>query len=251
MITERLRTCHVTRGRLRGRIVGGGVAAAVVALSAGLCLPGGPARAAAVPAVGSDSGIATHYVLQSGGGNCSYPGPPANHLFVALSAAEYHGAAPCGSYLQVKGPHGTVRVEVIDQCPECKSGHIDLSEAAFAKLAPLRAGIINVSYHTIKNPPLPGPVGFLVKNGSSRYWLALVVLNTGNAIASVQLETSPGHWMKLTHVNWNAWIAQQGAGPGPFTVRVTDVQRHRVTISGVALKPGKVQRTRTWMYGQH
>ena len=95
------------------------------------------------------------------------------------------------------------------------------------------------------------PVGFLVKNGSSRYWLALVVLNTGNAIASVQLETSPGHWMKLTHVNWNAWIAQQGAGPGPFTVRVTDVLRHQVTIHGVALKPNTVQRTRTWMYGKH
>jgi expansin len=140
---------------------------------------------------------------------------------------------------------------VIDQCPECKSGHIDLSEAAFAKLAPLRAGIIKVSYHTIKNPPLPGPIGFLVKNGSSRYWLALVVMNTGNAIASVQLETAPGRWMKLTHANWNAWIAQQGAGPGPFTVRVTDVLRHRVTIRNVALKPNAVQRTGTWMYGQH
>jgi len=242
-------------GSSRTRMLGGGVAAAVIALAAGLCqLPGGPARAAALPAavsVGSASGIATHYVLQSGGGNCSYPGPPANHMFVALSAAEYHGAAPCGSYLQVKGPHGSVRVEVIDQCPECKSGHIDLSEAAFAKLAPLRAGIIKVSYHTISNPPLPGPVGFLVKNGSSRYWLALVVMNTGNAIASVQLETSAGHWLKLTHVNWNAWIAQQGAGPGPFTVRVTDVLRHQVTIRNVALKPNKVQRTVTWMYGSH
>ncbi|WP_222849746.1 expansin EXLX1 family cellulose-binding protein [Trebonia kvetii] len=195
-------------------MLGGGIAAAVIALTAGLCVPGSPAGAATLPAVGSASGIATHYVLQSGGGNCSYPGPPANHMFVALSAAEYHGAAPCGSYLQVKGPHGSVRVEVIDQCPECKSGHIDLSEAAFAKLAPLRAGIIKVSYHTISNPPLPGPVGFLVKNGSSRYWLALVVMNTGNAIASVQLKTSAGHWLKLTHANWNAWIAQQGAGPG-------------------------------------
>ncbi|TVZ01905.1 hypothetical protein EAS64_31190 [Trebonia kvetii] len=214
MITKRLRTRHIMHGPLRRRMLGGGIAAAVIALTAGLCVPGSPAGAATLPAVGSASGIATHYVLQSGGGNCSYPGPPANHMFVALSAAEYHGAAPCGSYLQVKGPHGSVRVEVIDQCPECKSGHIDLSEAAFAKLAPLRAGIIKVSYHTISNPPLPGPVGFLVKNGSSRYWLALVVMNTGNAIASVQLKTSAGHWLKLTHANWNAWIAQQGAGPG-------------------------------------
>jgi len=73
----------------------------------------------------------------------------------------------------------------------------------------------------------------------------------GNAIASVQVETSPGHWLKLSHSNWNGWIAQQGAGPGPFTVRVTDVLHNQVTIRNVVLKPGKVQRTRTWMYGSH
>ena len=230
----------------------GAAAAAVIALSVG------PGQAASRPdavalsaaqSVASGAGIATHYVLQAGGGNCSYPGPPANHLFVALSAPEYDSAAPCGSYLLVKGPRGSVRVEVIDQCPECKAGHIDLSEAAFAKLAPLVKGIIGVSYHTIANPPLPAPVAFLVKNGSSRYWLALVVMNTGNAIASVQLETAPGRWLKLAHLNWNAWIAQHGAGPGPYTVRVTDKLGHQVTIHDVALKPNAVQRTKTWMYG--
>lgn len=239
----------------------GAAAAAVIALAVG---PGqaasGPSdavalsaaqSAAATTSVASSSGIATHYVLQAMG-NCSYPSPPANHLFVALSAPEYDGAAPCGSYLMVKGPRGnSVKVEVIDQCPECKAGHVDLSEAAFAKLAPLVKGIINVSYRTIANPPLPAPVAFEVKNGSSRWWLALIVMNTGNAIASVQVETKAGHWLKLAHVNWNGWIAQQGAGPGPFTVRVTDTRGHQVTIHDVRLKPGAVQRTGTWMYGHH
>jgi expansin (peptidoglycan-binding protein) len=260
MVTKWLRNRHITRWPLLGLGVGA-AAAAVIALSVG---PGraasGPADAVAlsaaesvssVPSVGSNSGIATHYVLQAGGGNCSYPGPPASHLFVALSAPEYNGAAPCGSYLMVKGPGGSVRVEVIDQCPECKAGHIDLSEAAFARLAPLVKGIIPVSYHTIANPPLPAPVAFEVKNGSSRWWLALFVMNTGNAIASVQIETRPGHWLKLAHSSWNGWIAQQGAGPGPFTVRVTDALGHQVTIHDVALKPSTVQRTGTWMYGHH
>jgi expansin len=228
-----------------------GTAAAVIALAVG---PGqaasGPTDTVALSAAASaasGSQIATHYVLQAVG-NCSYPGPPANQLFVALPAREYDGAAPCGSYLEVKGPHGSVRVEVIDQCPECKAGHIDLSERAFAKLAPLKAGIIPVSYRTILNPPLPAPVAFEVKSGSSRYWLALFVMNTGNAITAVALETAPGRWLKLTHVNWNGWIAQRGAGPGPFTVRVTDTRGHRVTVRNVALKPNAVQRTKTWMY---
>jgi expansin len=252
MITERLRNRHIRRWSLR-KLGAGGAAAAVIALSVGLVQGhGGTADAAALSAagtVGSASGIATHYVLQGGGGNCSYPGPPANQLFVALSPGEYASAAPCGSYLEVKGPNGSVRVKVIDQCPECKAGHIDLSEKAFAKLAPLVRGIIPISYHTIANPPLPAPVAFEVKNGSSRYWLALIVMNTGNAIASVQVQTTPGHWMKLARTNWDGWIAQQGAGAGPFTIRVTDTLHHQVTIKNVALKPSAIQRTGTWMYG--
>jgi expansin len=233
-------------------VAGGALVAAVTAIA--LTLGTGqaaPARTGAV-VLSADSShqIATHYTLWSGGGNCSYPGPPADKLFVAMSPSEYNSAGSCGSYLEVTGPHGgKVRVEVIDQCPECKAGHIDLSFAAFAKLAPLKAGLINVSYHTIKNPALPGPLAFLVKPGSSRYWLALIVINTGNAVASVQVRTSPGHWMNLKHVNWNAWIAQQGAGPGPYTIRITDKLHHQVTVRGIALKPGKVQHTRTYMYG--
>jgi expansin (peptidoglycan-binding protein) len=233
-------------------LAGGALVAAVTAIALTLgTSQAGPARAGAV-ALSADSQshqIATHYTLWSGGGNCSYPGPPADKLFVAMSPSEYNSAGSCGSYLEVTGPHGKVRVEVIDQCPECKAGHIDLSFPAFAKLAPLKAGLINVSYYTIKNPALPGPLAFLVKPGSSRYWLALIVINTGNALASVQVKNSSGHWMNLRHVNWNAWIAQQGAGPGPYTIRVTDKLHHQVTVRGIALKPGKVQQTRTYMYG--
>jgi expansin (peptidoglycan-binding protein) len=249
MITKWRQLCHITRRRLPGRwLGGGGVVMAVIALSVGLGqLPGGAAVVTPARTVSSAAGIATHYVLQGGGGNCSYPGPPASGLFAALSPGEYDDAAPCGSYLEVKGPDGSVRVQVIDQCPECKAGHIDLSEKAFALLAPLARGIIPVSYRTIANPPLPAPVAFQVKNGSSRYWLALIVMNTGNAIASVQVKIA-GSWHRLARTSWNGWIAQQGAGPGPFTIRVTDTLRHQVTIGGVALKPGAVQRSRTWMY---
>ena len=110
---------------------------------------------------------------------------------MALSPKEYAGAAQCGSYLQVKGPNGSVRVKVIDQCPECKAGHIDLSEAAFAKFAPLPARHhLGLLPHHRQPAPLPAPVAFEVKNGSSRYWLALFVMNTGNAIASVKLKTA-------------------------------------------------------------
>ena len=197
---------------------------------------------------GTVAGIATHYVL-AGLPNCSYPSPPANDLFVALSPSEYAGAAACGGYLTVTGPDGSVTVQVIDQCPECAAGHIDLSEPAFAELAPLGAGLINVHYQHLTDPPVPGPITMEVKSGSSQYWLALLADNTGNPLASVQVETASGGWLSLARASYNYWIAQSGAGSGPFTVRLTDTEGNQVTVHNVALDPGAVQSTGVYMYG--
>lgn len=136
------------------------------------------AQAGQAQQAGEVSGIATHYVLQ-GLPNCSYPSPPADGLFAALPPGEYDSAAACGGYLEVHGPDGSVRVEVIDQCPGCGAGHIDLSEAAFSAIASLNQGLIDVTYQPLVNPSLPGPVSLLVKQGSSQYWLALLAMNTG------------------------------------------------------------------------
>jgi hypothetical protein len=194
-------------------IGGVAVAAAVVALAVGMSQAVGTRACAAVlPAgqaqqAGEVSGIATHYVLQSLP-NCSYPSPPADGLFVALSPGEYDNAAACGGYLEVHGPDGSVRVEVIDQCPGCGAGHIDLSEAA------------------------------------------LLAMNTGNPLASVQVQSeSGGGWHNLVQASYNYWVAQSGAGAGPFTVRLTDTQGHVATVQDVALSPGVTQGTGTWMYG--
>lgn len=239
-------------------IGGAAVAAAAVALTVGISQAGGtPACAAVLSAAnagraqqaGAVSGIATHYVLQ-GLPNCSYPSPPADGLFVALPPDEYDSAAACGGYLEVHGPDGSVRVEVTDQCPDCAAGHIDLSEAAFSAIAPLNAGLVDVTYQPLANPSLPGPVSLLVKQGSSPYWLALLAANTGNPLASVQVQGgSGGGWHDLVRASYNYWIAQSGAGPGPFTVRLTDTQGHIATLRGIALSPGVVQGTGTLMYG--
>jgi expansin (peptidoglycan-binding protein) len=239
-------------------VTGAGIAAVVVAIAVGIGQVAGssPACAAVLsvaqagaPAAGSVSGIATHYVLQGGGGNCSYAGPPADGLYVALSPAEYNAAGACGGYIQVYGPNGSVRVKVIDQCPECKTGHLDLSEPAFAKLAPLKAGLINISYSYLANPALPGPISIIVKPGSSQYWLSLVIDNTGNPLSSVSVSTSSGGWESLNHANYNAWNSANGPGPGPYKVRITDTQGHQVTVSGITLSPGTQEATSAWMYG--
>ena len=140
-------------------------------------------------------------------------------------------------------------VQVIDQCPDCAAGHIDLSEPAFAKLAPLGAGLINVRYQYLADPVLPGPITMEVKSGSSRYWLALLADNTGNPLASVQVETASGGWISLARASYNYWIAQSRGWRRPFTVRLTDTEGNQVTVHNVGLDPGAVQSTGAYMYG--
>ena len=72
--------------RIRGRwtplrlgLGGGAVLAAVIAVALTVSMnqvAGVRACAAVLSAAGSSGQIATHYVLNGGGGNCSYPAPP-------------------------------------------------------------------------------------------------------------------------------------------------------------------------------
>jgi expansin (peptidoglycan-binding protein) len=255
---------RIPRRRLLGIEIGGAVVLGAIAVAvavgvsqatsslacASVMTVTAPVRAAAASgALGQTTGEATHYVLQSGGGNCSYPAANTDQLYVALSPGEYGAAAACGSYLQVTGPDGSVTAEVVDQCPECQAGHIDLGEQAFAKIAPLSAGLVPVTYHTIVNPSLPAPLSLRVKEGSSAYWLALLPIGNGNPVTSVRVSSPSKGWQSLTRASYNYWLATSGMGPGPFTVQLTDSVGHQATVTGISLVPGVVQATGTSMYG--
>jgi expansin (peptidoglycan-binding protein) len=238
-------------------LAGGGAVLAVVAAVLLLVQVSGGAACAAAPAlappvlaaIGAGSGTATFYDLTSGGGNCSYVGPPADGLFVALGPSQYAAGAACGGYLDVTGPHGRVRVKIVDQCPECATGHLDLSRTAFARIADPVAGLVSITYRPVTNPSLPAPLSVRVKEGSSRYWLAILVIDHGNPLTAVAARTGSGGWQSLHRTDYNYWLAGSGLGPGPFQVRITDNAGHQVTVPGIRLSPGAVQKTTLRMYG--
>jgi expansin len=208
---------------------------------------GGAAACAAppVPLAAAASGKATFYAA-TGAGNCSFDAV-SNPLVVALGPAEYRVGAACGGYLDVTGPKGSVRVKVVDQCPECPAGHIDLSREAFAKIGNPGDGIVPVTYRTVANPAVPGPLTVRVKEGSSQYWLALRFDNHGNALTAAEIKVGNG-FQRLEHTDYNYWIDQNGSGNGPFTVRLTDSAGHQTTLTGVRLAVASVQRTNVSMY---
>ncbi|KWV32818.1 expansin EXLX1 family cellulose-binding protein [Micromonospora rifamycinica] len=266
------------RARTGGRrrwLAAGGVAALATVLGLSLALRSGAAPACAAPSVGLAApagagsvvmaagqplaapptggtvhrGKATFYDSKGAGGNCSYPSAPADRLYAALGPGEYSAGAACGGYLDVTGPRGTVRVLIMDQCPECAPGHVDLSREAFARIADPVQGIVGVSYRAAVDPPLSGPLTFRIKEGASQYWFAVLVAEHGNPLRAVEVRQGSGAWRTAARQDFNYWLIDSGAGPGPYAVRVTDVYGHRVTASGITMSPGRVQRSTVKMYG--
>ncbi|MEV0241587.1 RlpA-like double-psi beta-barrel domain-containing protein [Streptomyces sp. NPDC050674] len=123
-----------------------GVVAGVVALLLGGVAPGhAVAREDDRPAVSAQdtySGQATYYDVGLGACGSIHK----NTDFVAaLNMAQYSGDL-CGRTLRVTGPDGQVDVTVVDSCPGCGHGDLDLSPAAFQKIAPLSAGRVAVRW---------------------------------------------------------------------------------------------------------
>ncbi|MEU2988333.1 expansin EXLX1 family cellulose-binding protein [Micromonospora aurantiaca] len=234
----------------RRRLAAAGLVTVATAVAVTLAVRGGAAPACAAPPVGgaTHSGKATFYDSEGAGGNCSRPAAPADRMYVALGPSEYASGASCGGFLDVTGPRGTVRLLVMDQCPECAPGHLDLSAEAFARIADPVQGVVKVSYRAVVNPRLSGPLTFRMKEGSSQWWFAVLVGDHGNPLRSVEVRQN-GSWRAAQRQDYNYWLIASGAGPGPCEIRVTDVYGHRATATGIRMLPGQVQRSKTRMYG--
>ncbi|AKV04122.1 extracellular endoglucanase precursor [Labilithrix luteola] len=95
------------------------------------------------------SGQATYYDA-NGTGACGFPAST-DYYVVAMNKAQYSKSI-CGQCIHVKGPNGEVTVRIVDLCPGCSSGDLDLSMTAFKKIAPLSAGRVNVSWSFVPCP---------------------------------------------------------------------------------------------------
>jgi hypothetical protein len=137
-----------------------------------------------------------------------------------------------------------VRVKVVDRCPECPTGHLDLSRTAFKKIGNEVDGIIPITYKTVTSPSTPGAISVRVKEGSSQFWLAVLIDNHANQLKSVTVKGKSTH-----RESFNYWVSDGGAGKGPFIIKITDVYGRSTTVSGIDLSPGVTQKTTARLSG--
>ncbi|KAJ2963855.1 hypothetical protein NQZ79_g1147 [Umbelopsis isabellina] len=89
------------------------------------------------------SGDGTFYTV--GLGSCGKTDSDSD-LVAALNAPQMGDNKYCGKSATVTGPKGKVTVKIVDTCPECSSGDLDLSPSAFDKIGSESAGRIKISW---------------------------------------------------------------------------------------------------------
>jgi expansin (peptidoglycan-binding protein) len=190
--------------------------------------------AAAAPVAGR----ATSYAAD-GMGSCSFE-VPADRRVAAIGAADYAKAAWCGACVEVTGPRGRVVVQIVDRCPACKPGELDLSREAFAAIAPLEAGRVAISWRPVPCE-VEGPIQYRFKEGSSAFWAAIQVRNHRYPIASLEARDRAGAWKPVPRADYNYFVVAGGLGAGPVALRVTDVRGRSLEDAAIPIGDGVVR----------
>ncbi len=165
-------------------------------------------------------GIITYYAEADGTGNCGFDATPWDLDVAAIIKTEYQGSAVCGACAEIQGPKGTLRVRIVDSCPDCTTaGHLDLSPSAFDKLADRVLGRVQVKWRFV-TCPVTGAMRYRFKEGSSQYWTGIQVLNHHKPIR--KLEWLNGlTWVEVPRQDYNHFVQSSGMGPLTLTLRIT------------------------------
>jgi len=178
------------------------------------------------------TGEGTYYDFADGSGNCSFDPTPDDLLVGAMNETDYAGSAVCGSCVEIEGPRGMVDVRIVDRCPECAPGDIDLSPEAFSHIANLVDGRVPIRWRQIPCP-VSGPIVYKFKDGSNQWWTAVQVRNHRHPVASFEWSGPGGDWLPVERLMYNYFVAPSGMGPGPLSFRVTDIHGHQLVDTGV------------------
>jgi expansin (peptidoglycan-binding protein) len=170
----------------------------------------------------SSSGVATFYDTGTfATGACSVPN--VDGVTAAITSARWNNAAHCGECLNVTGPLGSTIVRITDECPTCQDSGLDLTTAAFAKIADPVDGIVPITWERV-DCAVTGGLSLQVQDGSNPYYLSVLATNTNQAVASISAAgTDSGNWQSLVRQSYGYYV---DASPSPpfmssISVRLT------------------------------
>ena len=198
---------------------------------------GGDQQPGDQPIIGArSSGDGTYYDAD-GSGSCLYE-PAPDLMVAAMNAPQFDNSSACGMCVEVTGPKGTIVLRIVDVCPECGSGDLDMSVHAFDLIAEHSAGRVPISWVPVACDT-SGPLAIRFKEGSSQYWLAVQARNSRIPVKRIEMQTGSG-WLTLDQQHYNYHLDEGDPGPGPFTFRLTTIDGQQRVLSNIPLREAQV-----------
>ncbi|KAI1323326.1 carbohydrate-binding module family 63 protein [Xylariaceae sp. FL0255] len=194
----------------------------------------------AVSSSAAITGTSTFYGGNLSGGTCSFSTYtlPAGIFGTAFSGSAWDSAAECGACLEVTANGKSILVMVVDECPECDAGHLDLFENAFEVLSPLSAGLLATSYTPVACG-ITSPLVLHNKSGTSQYFFSMQVVNSNEPVASLEVSTDGGSTFQSTErQDFNFFEITSGTGTDTVTVRVTSTSGKTIVVDNVGVASG-------------
>ncbi|GMG15473.1 unnamed protein product [Phytophthora fragariaefolia] len=141
------------------------------------------------------TGDGTSYTLgHVSAGNCNFKfDPGVGEYYAALNSAQWDSTLNCGRCAEVScadsrcsDTSSTVTVYIVDQCPGCGDGDLDLSPTVFKQLTGSDPSRYSIRWKFV-DCPVSGNIQYCTKSGSSSSWLAVQPANFANGVASVKI----------------------------------------------------------------
>ncbi|KAF7547466.1 hypothetical protein G7046_g8995 [Stylonectria norvegica] len=182
------------------------------------------------------SGSSTFYGGNLSGGACSFSTYtiPSGLYGTAFSGQPWDSAANCGACIEITGPSGTITAMIVDECPECTTGHLDLFPDAFTAVGGTD-GIVSTSYKFVACG-ITSPITLHNKSGTSQYWFSMQVVNANEPVKSLEVSIDGGStWAATTRKDYNFFENPSGFGTSTVDVRVTSTTGKTITMKNVGV----------------
>ena len=132
----------------------------------------------------------------------------------------------------------TSSTQVVDKCPGCGPGHLDLFPDAYAKFSG-NPGIIDVDWNFVDcKDEIKDPLQIRLKEGVSSFWFSAQVVNATRRTKKMEFRKSGGgSWTDIpTREDHNMFTAAGGTGAKTIDVRVTSHVGTQVVVEGINLE---------------
>ncbi|KAG1686356.1 hypothetical protein DVH05_006660 [Phytophthora capsici] len=183
------------------------------------------------------TGDGTAYTLgQSSAGNCNMMAALdfATTDYAALNNEQWDGLQNCGRCAEVScdddrcaDKSKSIVVQILDRCPECKHGDLDLSPSVFTALTGSTPSRYSVKWKFV-DCPVSGNVNYCLKGGSNNYWTAVQPTNFATGVKSLQINGQDTTMLGSAYYYLLDGASQTQTDLTKMTISMTDVNGNSI-----------------------